>query len=253
MKILVVGAGAVGLSVARELTASGNEVSIIDKKPSAMRISSVPDASWHLADAGEPPALAEAGAGDADIVVAATGDDKANLVVSLLAKTEFGVDRVIARVNNPRNEWLFNDSWGVDVTVSTPRIMASLVEDAVADGSLAQVLSFHQSGAAMWQVTVSEGAPVIGSTVRSLVIPAGVIVNAIVRDGVPVNADPDLVFAAADQVLFLAGPEAADITELQSLFLPASEDTAAPGATSAQGASGTGASAGVNPAAESRN
>ena len=65
------------------------------------------------------------------MVIAATGDDKVNLVVSLLAKTEYGVPRVVARVNHPKNEWLFNDSWGVDVAVSTPRLMSALVEEAV--------------------------------------------------------------------------------------------------------------------------
>ena len=247
MKILIVGAGAVGLSVAKELSASGNDVSIIDKKPSAMRVSAVPEAAWHLADAGEPPALREAGAADADIVVAATGDDKVNLVVSLLAKTEFGVDRVIARVNNPRNEWLFNDTWGVDVTVSTPRIMASLVEDAVADGALTQILRFHRSGASVWQVTVSPGAPVEGQTVGSVIFQAGIIVNAIVRAGVPMQAEPDLVFAADDQVLLLASAETGDISALQQYFTPpaaAPEGENAPGATAPDGSDAPEAQAG---------
>ena len=107
MKILVAGAGSVGRSISRELISHGHEVTLVDRSPDAMRISSVPDADWQLADACDVDALAEAGAGTADVVVAATGDDKSNLVISLLSKTEYGVPRTVARVNNPKNEWLF--------------------------------------------------------------------------------------------------------------------------------------------------
>lgn len=78
------------------------------------------------------------------MVVAATGDDKANVVLSLLAKTEFAVPRVVARVNDPRNEWLFTDAWGVDVAVSTPRMLASLIEEAVAVGDLVRLMEFRK-------------------------------------------------------------------------------------------------------------
>ncbi|WP_303325283.1 potassium channel family protein, partial [Actinomyces radicidentis] len=131
MKILIAGAGSVGRSIARELISHGHEVTVVDRSPEAMRIASVPDADWQLADACDVDALAASGAGDADVVVSATGDDKANLVISLLCKTEFAVPRTVARVNNPKNEWLFDETWGVDVSVSTPRIMTALVEEAV--------------------------------------------------------------------------------------------------------------------------
>ena len=99
----------------------------------------MPEAQWLLADACEIASLDEAGLADCDVVVAATGDDKVNLVVSLLAKTEFGVPRIVARVNHPKNEWLFNEAWGVDVAVSTPRLMTALVEEAVSVGDLVRL------------------------------------------------------------------------------------------------------------------
>lgn len=138
MRILIAGAGSVGISIAQGLLANGHDVTLIDKLASAMRISSVPDAEWLLADACEITALEEGGAQEAEVVVAATGDDKVNLVVSLLAKTEFAVPQVVARVSNPKNEWLFDASWGVDVSVSTPRIMTALIEEAVTAVGLAQ-------------------------------------------------------------------------------------------------------------------
>ena len=115
MKIVIAGAGSVGRAVALELLDHGHEVTLIDKKPDQLRVASVAEAEGVLADACSPEALSEAGLREADVVLAATGDDKANLVISLLAKTEFAIPRVVARLNNPKNEWLFNASWGVDV------------------------------------------------------------------------------------------------------------------------------------------
>ena len=87
-------------------------------------------------------------------MIAATGDDKVNLVVSLLAKTEYGVPRVVARVNHPKNEWLFNEAWGVDVAVSTPRLLSALVEEAVTVGDLVRLLSFRHGEANLVEVTL---------------------------------------------------------------------------------------------------
>jgi len=91
-----------------------------------------------------------------DVVIAATGDDKANVVVSLLAKTEFAVPRVVARVNDPRNEWLFDENWGVDVAVSTPRMLASLVEEAVAVGDLVRLMEFRKGQANLVEITLPD-------------------------------------------------------------------------------------------------
>ncbi len=120
MRVAIAGAGAVGRSIAAELVDNGHRVMLIERDEDAIHTDIVPDAEWVHADACELASLEEAGIQHCDVVVAATGDDKVNLVVSLLAKTEFAVDRVVARVKDPRNEWLFNESWGVDVAVSSP-------------------------------------------------------------------------------------------------------------------------------------
>ncbi|MGO1591789.1 MAG: potassium channel family protein [Ancrocorticia sp.] len=221
MKVLIVGAGSVGRSIARELAKSKHEVTIVDLAPGAMKVASVSQADWILGDACELETLERAGAEQTDVVVAATGDDKANLVVSLLCKTEFGVERAIARINNPKNEWLFDESWGVDVAVSTPRIITSLVEDAVADGALIAVMTFQRSGASLMQVTLPDDAPVAGTPVSQIYLPATVMINAIVRDGVPFAADPDLTLEAGDQALLLCAEGAeADLDLVAELFTP---------------------------------
>src|SRR5262249_9189817 len=117
MRVAVAGAGNVGRSVAKELIENGHHVMLIERAAERLRPERVPQAEWVLADACEVASLQEAELNLCDVVVAATGDDKVNLVVSLLAKTEFGVGRVVARVNRAENEWLFTDQWGVDVAV----------------------------------------------------------------------------------------------------------------------------------------
>lgn len=219
MKILIVGAGSVGSSIASELSRADHDVAIIDRNAKAIKVSSVPDAEWNMGDACEVPILDKAEAGQADILVAATGNDKTNLVVSLLAKSEFGVPRVIARINNPRNEWLFTDSWGVDIAVSTPRIMASLVKDALADGTLVSVMNFQRSGASLMQATLPEEAPVVGIPVSEVLLPPTIMITAIVRDGTPLPADPDLTIEAEDQIILLCAREAEeDLDLVRSLF-----------------------------------
>src|ERR1700742_2247549 len=149
MRVAIAGAGAVGRSIARELLENGHEVLLIDQKPSAIKVDSVPRAEWLLADACEISSLDDAALDRCDVVVAASGDDKVNLVVSLLAKTEYGVPRTVARVNTPTNEWMFDEAWGVDVAVSTPRLMTALVEEAVSVGELVRIFTFQQGQASM--------------------------------------------------------------------------------------------------------
>ena len=219
MKIVITGAGSVGRSIARELISHGHEVTLMDRSPDAMRIASVPEADWQLADACDVDALAEAGAGECDVVVAATGDDKSNLVTSLLSKTEYGVPRTAARVNNPKNEWLFDETWGVDVAVSTPRIMTALVEEAVSVGSLVSVFTFHQSGAFMHELTLPDDSPVIGELVSDVELPPHTVLAAILRDYRPINPDGDERFERGDELLFLTAREGeTSLYELPELF-----------------------------------
>ena len=147
MKVIIAGAGSVGRYMGQQLQDSGHDVTLVDNDPTvidrcrASRGDRAP--ACHLGDACELGVLTAIGVADADVVAAVTGDDEDNLVISLLCKQEFGVPRVVARVNNPNNEWMFNDMWGVDVSVSTPHLLTALVEEAVTVGSLVRLLSFE--------------------------------------------------------------------------------------------------------------
>ena len=159
MRVAIAGAGSVGRSIAIELLGNGHEVLLIDKDPRKIKVYNVPRAEWLLADACEISSLEDASLERCNVVIAATGDDKVNLVVSLLAKTEYGVPRVVARINHPNNEWLFNESWGVDVAVSTPRLLSALVEEAVSVGDLVRLMTFRQSEASLVELTMPADAP----------------------------------------------------------------------------------------------
>src|SRR5260370_32261321 len=162
MKVAVAGAGAVGRSVPRELLGTGHDVTLIERNPEHVDVDAIPAAHWRLGDACELSLLQSVQLQDFDVVVAATGDDKVNVVLSLLAKTEFAVPRVVARVNDPRNEWLFTDAWGVDVAVSTPRMLAAMVEEAVSIGGLVQLLTLRQGHAHLVELTLPAGTPLPG-------------------------------------------------------------------------------------------
>src|SRR3954462_13568875 len=165
MRVAIAGAGNVGRSIARELLENGHEVLLIERESRALKTATVPDAEWLLADACELSSLEDARVQECHVVVAATGDDKVNLVVSLLAKTEFGVPRVVARVNHPKNEWLFNEGWGVDVSVSTPRMLTALVEEAVSVGDLVRLMTFQQGQANLSELRLAGDSPILGKTV----------------------------------------------------------------------------------------
>jgi trk system potassium uptake protein len=207
MRVAIAGAGAVGQSIAKELLGNGHEVLLIDKDPASIKVHSVQRAEWLLADACEISALDDAALERCNVVIAATGDDKTNLVVSLLAKTEYGVPRVVARINNPSNEWLFNESWGVDVAVSTPRLLSALVEEAVSVGDLVRLMTFRQSEASLVELTMPADAPLAGQHVGDIEWPADTALVAILRDGrviVPAGEDP---LEGGDELLFVTSQD----------------------------------------------
>jgi len=218
MRIVIAGAGSVGRSIAHELLAAGHEVTLVDKQPSAMRVASVAEADWLLADACELSSLSQARTDECDVVVAATGDDKVNLVVSFLSKTEFGVPRTVARVNNPKNEWMFDEAWGVDVAVSTPRIMTAMVEEAVSIGDLVKIFTFHQSGAEILEVTLPPESPLVGVRAGHVVWPRDTVLAAIVRGARPIAPSPDDTLETGDELLIVAGSDA-DMDGLQALLV----------------------------------
>ncbi len=210
MRVAIAGAGNVGRSIASELIGNGHQVMLIERQPRQLRPERVPQAEWVLADACELASLHEVDLAACDVVVAATGDDKVNLVVSLLAKTEFAVPRVVARVNRAENEWLFTEQWGVDVSVSKPRLMAALVEEAVTVGDLVRLMTFRQGEANLVEITLPHDAPHVGQPVREMPLPPDSALVAIVRGRRVLAPTPDDPVEAGDELIFVC---TADVEE----------------------------------------
>jgi len=210
MRVAIAGAGAVGRSIAAELIENEHEVMLIERDLAAIEPETVERAEWVNADACELASLEEAGLQSCDVVIAATGDDKVNLVVSLLAKMEFAVRRVVARVNDPQNEWLFNENWGVDVAVSTPRILAAVVEEAVSVGDLVRLMTLRQGQANLVEVTLPEATPLAGRAVRDLKLPTDAALLVILRGGRVIVPQPDDSLEGMDELLLVA---TADVEE----------------------------------------
>jgi trk system potassium uptake protein TrkA len=211
MRVAIAGAGSVGTAIASDLHNGGHDVLVIEQDPELVaRLEGELAITWVVADACEVSSLDAAGLSTVDVVVAATGDYEDNLVVSLLAKQEFAVPRVVARVNHPKNQWLFNESWGVDVSVSTPQLMTALVEEAVSVGSLVRLLRFEGGSAHLVEVTLAEDSPAAGESLVDLAIPREATVVAVVRGDRLVVPRGDTRLSAGDEVLVLVTEEAED-------------------------------------------
>ena len=218
MRVAIAGAGAVGRSIARELIHNGHQILLIDKDPDSIKPERVPDAEWLLADSCELSSLEEARLDQCDVVIAATGDDKVNLVTSLLAKTEFGVPRTVGRVNHPNNEWLFTEAWGVDVNVSTPRIMSALVEEAVTVGDLVRLFTFRQGNANLVEMTLPADSPYVGKPSGLIPFPENCALVTILRDGQVYVPDNEQPVEAGDELLFVVPAEVEE--DLERLLAP---------------------------------
>ena len=208
MRVAIAGAGNVGLFIANDLHATGHEVQLIEQNPAVVeRAVADEGVEWFIADACEVSSLKEAGLERCAVVVAATGDDEDNLVISLLAKQEFAVPRVIARVNHPKNEWMFNENWGVDLSVSTPHLITALVEEAVSVGRLVRILQFERGQARLVEVTLAENAPVVERALKDIDMPRDATVVAVVRGEHVVMPRGDTTFEVGDEVLAMVTPD----------------------------------------------
>ncbi|MGH9064758.1 MAG: potassium channel family protein [Acidimicrobiales bacterium] len=227
MRVVIAGAGNVGVFLAEDLIKVGHDVLVVEKDPDlAARLQPSLPAAWVVGDACEVRTLQQAELETADVIVAATGDDEDNLVVSLLAKQEFAVPRVVARVNHPKNHWLFKPTWGVDVSVSTPHLLSALVQEAVSVGSLVRLLTFEGSSARLVEVTLADHSPAAGTSIAEVGLPRDATIVAVMRDNHVIVPRGDTQLGAGDEILALVTPETEE--DVKSLLVGAEPPEAKP-------------------------
>lgn len=219
MRVVISGAGAVGRHLAGDLARRGHQVTLIEQNPDVLETAKewAPDVDHQIGDACEPWVLEKVQMNTADVVVAATGDDEDNLVTSLLAKQEFGVPKVLARVNHPSNEWLFTEQWGVDAAVSPPHILTAMVEEEVTVGDLVRLLPLERGGISIVELTIPQDSPTAGRPLYELRLPPDSAILAIIRGGHVVIPQPETVVADGDEVIALTVPDAE--AEVRSILL----------------------------------
>ena len=214
MRVVVAGGGSVGTAISLDLVDRHHDVTLLEHmSATAEKLKSLlPGVNVMAADACEYASLSAADLRSVDVVIAATGDDEDNLVISWLSKQEFGVPRVIARINNSRNEWLFNDTWGVDISVSTPALITSLVDEAVEVGSIINLMDLAHGRMRLIEVTLAASAPAIVKdlTLDELRLPDTVRVVAVVRSDQPMVPSPTMRFVEHDHVILIAREDAAN-------------------------------------------
>ena len=209
MRVVITGAGAVGRHLAADLGGRGHDVTLIELNRETLDAvrQEIEGVEMLLGDACEPWVLEQARLAEADVVVAATGDDEDNLVTSLLAKTEFAVPRILARVNHPKNEWLFTAQWGVDQAVSPPHILTALVEEAVSSGDLIRLLHLEGGQVSIVEMKLADDSPSLGKALYELRLPTDTAIVAILREGHVVIPQPETVLAPGDEVVAIANAE----------------------------------------------
>ncbi|HVM20597.1 MAG TPA: TrkA family potassium uptake protein [Egibacteraceae bacterium] len=217
MKIFVAGAGNIGRYLAWDLGNRGHEVTLMDLSESALEMVPGEHVNRIVGDACSPQMLEAGGLRSVDVLIAATGDDEDNLVVSLLAKQEFAVPRVVARVNHPVNEWLFDDAWGVDLAVSPPHMLTALVEEEVSTGDLVHLLKLQRGKVELVEVRLDADSPAVDRRIEELELPTEATLVAVVREGHVITCRGTTPLTEGDEVLALVGD--GQIDQLRAVFV----------------------------------
>jgi len=202
MRVIIVGGGIVGAFLA-EMLQEKNDVTVIEQNPERYEWlkANLKNINAIAEDGCEPWVLEFAGIMEADLALAVTGDDEDNLVVSYLAKNEYDVPKVIARVNNPKNRWLFSRQWGVDVEVSTADVISHIVEEEISLGEVVTVMKLKSGDIGMVEITLPEDSQALGETLAELELPVDTLIVTVIREDAMLIPKADTVLKPMDRVL----------------------------------------------------
>jgi trk system potassium uptake protein TrkA len=202
MLAVIIGGGRGGSYLARDLQGQGYQVKVVDRRPEVVaKLRQEIGGDVICGDGCSPQILEQIGTAKADLIVALTHNDEDNLVVCRLAKHHFHVPRVIARVNNPLNEWLYTKAWGVDVAISQVHLTSKVIEEEIGMGELVTLLKLNRGAAALVEVTLPETSPCQGKAIRELAFPSDTVIVSVIRGGKLVIPRGDTTLEAGDEIL----------------------------------------------------
>ena len=208
MRIVIAGAGTLGRRVAT-YTRDQHQVVVIEQQIERARaIQEELGVEVVTGDADEPTVMLEAGVDRADVFLASTGHDEDNLVACLLAKNEYKVKKVIAAVRNPRNRWLYNRSWGVDVAIDSAEIVSGLIEEEATLTDIVELLSLREGEVTVTAMTISADHWAAGKTFKQIGMPEGCVIAALLHGDEILMPKPETQIDVGDQLLIIAGPGA---------------------------------------------
>ncbi len=202
MLAVIIGGGRGGSYLAGDLQTQGYRIKVVDRRPEVVaKLRQEIGGDVICGDGCSPQILDQVGVSQADLVVALTHNDEDNLVVCRLAKHHFHVPRVIARVNNPLNEWLYTKDWGVDVAISQVHLTSKVIEEEIGLGELVTLLKLNRGEAALVELRLPETSPCRGKAIRDVNLPSDAVIVSVIRAGKLVIPRGDTVFEAGDEIL----------------------------------------------------
>lgn len=220
MNVIIVGGGQVGSYLADLLIKDGHKTTIIETRPKQLQLlqRELPGGTIIDGNFTDPLMLEKAGIAKANVVVAVTSKDEDNLVISTLAKFEFGVPRVIARVNNPKNSWLFTPEMGVDVGLNQADLMAHMVAEEMSLGDMMTLMKLNKGNYSLVQEKVHPKSSVVGKSLRDLSLPVECVIFAVIRHSELVIPRGDTVLEANDEILAVS--HVSKVPSLAALLAP---------------------------------
>jgi len=205
MLAVIVGGGRGGSYLAHDLQSQGYQVKIVDRRPEIVaKLRQEIEGEVVCGNGCSPQVLEQIGLAKASLVVALTHDDEDNLVICRLAKHHFNVPRVIARVNNPRNEWLYTKAWGVDVPISQVHLTSKVIEEEIGLGELVTLLKLNRGEAALVEMRLPEASPCRGKAIRELNLPTDTVIASVIRDGKLLVPRGDTRLESGDEILAIS-------------------------------------------------
>jgi trk/ktr system potassium uptake protein len=220
MFVIIAGGGRTGSQLAILLLSGGHKVVVVEHRRELLtRLhQELPTEIIYEGNPTDPSVLEQADIRKANVIAACTSDDTANLALCFLARKTFGVPRTIARVNNPRNAWLFNGKFHVDVALNQANVFASLIQEEMSMGDMMTLLKLRRGRYSLVEEKVPDGAKAIGVALKDLGLPAECVIAAIIRDGKITLPRGDTTFQKDDEVLAVTDPDGA--RQLAALLAP---------------------------------